>query len=142
MTDIHDRAALDAALSTYGADLARWPRAEQTAAARRAALADPAFRRALDAEPALDALLAEARDATDRDVAAAGSLSRIRAATLARVRRDPLTDLGWRRLAAAIVVSALAGSSVNLVFAEGETMADDPPVAIAALGWPEDVGTQ
>ena len=142
MTETQDRTALAATLATYGADLARWPDTEQASAARRAALADPAFRQTLDAEKAVDAMLVEARNGADRAVAAAGAVARIRDKTSARVRRDPLADLGWRRLAAAIVLSAMVGSSVNLVFAADETNADDATVAIAALAWPEDTETQ
>lgn len=141
MTETHDRRALEAALSTYGADLARWPEADHARMARRAALADPAFRRAFDTEKALDAMLAEAREATDRAIGAEGAAARIRSTTLARIRRDPLADLSWRRLAAAMVLSAMVGSSVDLLFAAGTT-AEDATVAVAALAWPEDAEAQ
>jgi hypothetical protein len=112
------------------------------AAARRAVLADPGLRAAFDAEKALDALLDEARATGDCEIAASGALSRIRDKALSPLRADPLADLSWRRIAAALVLSAMVGSSTNLLFAESDTSTEDTTLTIAALAWPEDVETQ
>jgi hypothetical protein len=140
MTDAADRMALAQTLSAYGADFSRWPDAAEAASARRSVLADPNLRAAYDAEKALDALLDDARAATDRDVAR--SLSRIREKVLASLGADPLADLSWRRVAAALVLSAMVGSSYNLLFADSEATTEDTTLAIAALAWPEDLETQ
>jgi len=136
------RAALTEALGAYGADFARWPDAAAAAEARRAVLAEPGFRAAFEAEKALDALLGGARAAVDRDVAADGARARIRANALALLRSDPLADLGWRRIAAALVLSVMVGSSYSLVFADSDVSEEDATLAIAALAWPEDFDTQ
>jgi hypothetical protein len=141
-TDATGRAALAEALGTYGADFSRWPDAIMAAAARRAVLADPGLRAAFDAEKALDALLDEARATGDCEIAASGALSRIRDKALSPLRADPLADLSWRRIAAALVLSAMVGSSTNLLFAESDTSTEDTTLTIAALAWPEDVETQ
>jgi hypothetical protein len=140
MTDAADRMALAQSLGAYGADFSRWPDAAAAASARHSVLADPNLRAAYDAEKALDALLDDACAATDRDVA--GSLSRIREKALAPLRADPLADLSWRRVAAALALSAMVGSSYNLLFAESEATTEDTTLAIAALAWPEDLETQ
>ena len=145
MTDVTkigatDRTALAEALGAYGADFSRWPDATMAAAARRAVLADSGLRAAFDAEKALDALLNDASAATDRELA--GGLSRIREKALAPLRADPLADLSWRRVAAALVLSAMVGSSTSFLFAESDAVAEDTNLAIAALAWPEDVETQ
>jgi len=140
MTDATDRAALAQALGTYGTDFSRWPDAAAAAAARRAVLADSGLRAAFDVEKALDALLDEARAATDRDVG--GAISRIREKALAPLRSDPLADLSWRRVAAALVLSAMVGSSTNFLFAESDTTAEETTLTIAALAWPENLETQ
>jgi hypothetical protein len=142
MTDATERASLAEALGTYGADFSRWPDGTMAAAARRAVLADSGLRAAFDAQKALDALMAEARMADDRDVAMSGALSRIREKALAPLRSDPLADLSWRRVAAALVLSAMVGSSSNFLFAERDATTEDTTLAIAALAWPEDVETQ
>src|SRR5688572_10724258 len=113
--DSTDRAALAEALGTYGTDFSRWPDATMAAAARRSVLADSGLRAAFDAEKALDALVGEARMAADRDVATSGALSRIHEKALAPLRSDPLADLSWRRVAAALVLSAMVGSSTNFL---------------------------
>ena len=140
MTDATGQAALAQALGTYGTDFSRWPDAAMAAAARRAVLADSGLRAAFDAERALDALLDEARAATDREVA--GGLSRIREKALAPLRADPLADLSWRRVAAALVLSAMVGSSTNFLFADSDATTEDTALAVAALAWPEDLDTQ
>ena len=53
------------AVDRYGADLAAWPDPALAAEARRAALADRAFRARLDREADLEAGLAQLRDALD-----------------------------------------------------------------------------
>jgi hypothetical protein len=98
------------------------------------------LRAAFDAEKGLDARLDEARAATDREVA--GALSRIRERALAPFRADPLADLSWRRIAAALVLSAMVGSSTNFLFAETDATVEDTTLTIAALAWPEDLETQ
>ena len=145
MTDAADRpederVALAQALGAYGSDFSRWPDATMAAAARRAVLADSGMRAAFDAEKSLDALLDEARAATDREVA--GALSRIREKALAPLRADPLADLSWRRVAAALVLSAMIGSSTSFLFAQSDATTEDTTLAIAALAWPEDLEAQ
>lgn len=139
-TNVTGRAALADVFRTYGADFSRWPDATVAAAARRAVLADAEMRAAFDAEKRLDALLLEARAATDREVARA--LPRIREKALAPLRADPLANLGWRRIAAALVLSAMVGSSTSFLFPETDATTEDTTMAIAALAWPEDVETQ
>lgn len=142
MNDAIERAALVQALGTYGSDFSRWPDATMAAAARRAVLADSGLRASFDTEKDLDARLDEARMAADRNVATSGALSRIREKALAPLRTDPLADLSWRRVAAALVLSAMVGSSTNFLFAETDTTTEDTTLAIAALAWPEDLETQ
>lgn len=135
-----ERAALADALGTFGTDFARWPDATMAAAARRAVLADAGLRAAFEAEKALDSRLDEARRATDREVA--GALSRIREKALLPLRTDPLANLNWRRMAAALVLSAMVGSSTNFLLAESDPATEDTTLAIAALAWPEDLESQ
>jgi hypothetical protein len=108
MMSERDGHRLRSALETYGADMARWPDASAAARARRAALADPAFRAAWDEARALDGEIDAHRRALDSEIAAAGTLERVRTGALARLARRS-SAVRWRQVAAAMLAAALIG---------------------------------
>jgi hypothetical protein len=100
-------------LAAYGADLGRWP-ADRAGAARRALLSQPDFRAAWDQERALDSALASARLDYDREIASSAAVERVRRGALSRLS-DPLAGLGWRRLAAAVLIAGLLGGATDFL---------------------------
>ena len=121
-------------LATFGADLSRWPE-HQVTAARAALLADPAFRRAWDAERALDAALAAHRDNIDRDIARAGATERVAQRVLARLPAAAFDSLPWRRVAAAMVVAGALGGAMSLVLPDQAAEASDVAAVDPLLSW-------
>jgi hypothetical protein len=58
--------------------------------------------------------LAAYREALDAAIAEAGSVDRLKRKLVGLRRRDPLFDIAWRRVAAAVVVATIAGGAVGL----------------------------
>jgi hypothetical protein len=109
--------ALFESLGAFGAELSRWPD-ERAAAARRALLEQPEFRRAWDDARVLDAKLAAERDLIDLAVTRSGAVARIGRRTLARLGPDPLAGFSWQRVAAAVFVAGLLGGATDLLLPE------------------------
>jgi hypothetical protein len=114
-------------LYTYGADLARWPDVI-AAEARKAMLADPAFRRAWEAERDVDRALLAEREAIDGDVSRSGAAARIRAHLVGRLVSNPMAGWSWRSIAAAVLLAGMLGSVFDLVLPE--PAAETPDVAM------------
>jgi hypothetical protein len=112
-------------LAAFGTDFSRWPE-DRAAAARRALLGEPEFRRAWDDARVLDAKLAGERDAMDLAVRRSGALARLSRRTLAQLDPDPLAGLRWERIAAALMVAALLGGATDLLLPK----ADSPDVVM------------
>jgi hypothetical protein len=112
-------------LAAFGTDLSRWPE-DGAAAARRALLGEPEFRRAWDDARVLDARLAGERDAIDLVVRRSGALARLSRRTLAQLDPDPLAGLRWERIAAALMVAVLLGGATDLLLPK----ADSPGVVM------------
>lgn len=65
----------------------------------------------------LDRLLMEHREALDREIARAGAAKRVRDRAMRRAS-DPLADLPWQRIAAAVLVAGMLGGAVDLLLPE------------------------
>ena len=109
----HDHPELTEAIDRYGSDLAAWPDQALANAARRAALADRAFRARLDAAASLDAGLASLRETMDAGIAASGAVARVHAGVVAALppRRNARR---WAMVAAAVVVAAALGALTDV----------------------------
>jgi hypothetical protein len=107
-------------LAAFGTDFSRWPE-DRTAAARRALLGEPEFRRAFDDARAFDAKLAGEREAMDLAVRGSEALARLSRRTLAQLEPDPLAGLRWERVAAALMVAALLGGATDLLLPRTES---------------------
>ena len=116
-------------LRTYGSDLSRWP--DSRSKAQAALLADREFRGAFEDERGLDRKLAEHRDALDLEISRSGALGRVRKSALARSSANALSDMPWRRIAAAVVVACVLGGAFDLMLPQQL----DEPVEVA-LGDP------
>lgn len=114
------------ALAAYGARFGKWPSQERAAEARKALLADPAMRRAYEAEKRLDAALAAYGAEIDRAVAADGAVKRLRDSVLRRIPRR--RTLSLPRIAAAVLVASLLGGAVDVLFMP---RADEPEIVLA-----------
>ena len=115
MRDAVPQEKLRELLAAYGAEFSRWPFAAAGREARAMLLRDPSFRRAWEAERRLDHLITAARTEVDGELDAAGAAQRTKrrviAATAPRAVRLP-----WAPIAAAVVIAALIGGTVDTVF--------------------------
>jgi hypothetical protein len=123
MTDLRHE-DLVGTLDAYGADLSRWP-AERVRDVRRALLARPDFRRAVDEARLLDKALANAREELDGVIDASHASARVERRVLARVLPDPLAGLRWQRIAAAMLVAGMLGGAIDLLMPDPAADAPD-----------------
>ena len=65
---------------------------------------------------ALDAGLARAAEALDREIAASGAVARVAERVKKRIQRRPARRAIWLAIAAALIVAAGLGSLADLVF--------------------------
>lgn len=99
-------------LAAYGSELERWPDAERAAAARRRLMSDRSFRTEWEAERRLDGAVAGLRAELDEEIARDRAMERLRASIMGRLPR-PLDGISWRSLAAAMVLAAFLGGTVQ-----------------------------
>jgi hypothetical protein len=99
-------------LASYGSELERWPDAERAAAARRRLISDHAFRTEWESERRLDGAIAGLRAELDEEIAVDRAKERLRASVMARLPRR-LEVINWRSLAAAMVLAAFLGGTVQ-----------------------------
>lgn len=109
----HDHQELNAAIDRYGANFAAWPDQALANDARRAALADRAFRARLDAAAALDASLVSLGAAMDAEIAASGAAARVEAKVFAALPRRT-NGRRWALVAAAVIAAAALGAIVDV----------------------------
>ena len=134
MNDNGAREDLDSRLRTLGADLSRWA-PEPAAGARRALVSDPPFRRAWEAQCALDTALGTLRDEIADTVARSGAAERVRVRTLQRLPADPLFGLPWQRIAAAVLVAGMLGAALDLVLIKPEAPTSETAALDLADAW-------
>ncbi len=77
----------------------------------------------------LDRLVAEHREALDREIARSGAARRVRDNVMRRAA-DPLAGLSWRRIAAAVLVAGALGVTVDLLLPEPN---NDDVMMVSAL---------
>ena len=123
MSDPDRSKALLTGLGVYGSDFARWS-LERAVGAREAILQDGVVRRAWEGERDLDRAMAQHRDALDREIAASGAMERVRKGTVARLP-NPLSVLGWQRIAAAMLMAGAFGGVMDLYLAQRPTETAD-----------------
>ena len=82
---------------------------------------------------ALDAGLAGAAQALDRDIAASGALERIAGRVTRRVQRRPARRAVWFAIAAALIIAAGLGSLADLAFVGARTGAGQEVVVMDPL---------
>jgi hypothetical protein len=108
----HGSGRLRNLLAAYGSELERWPDAESTAQARRRLMSDRSLRAEWEAERRLDGAIAGLRVELDEEIGRDHALERLRASVMARLPR-PLEGINWRSLAAAMVLAAFLGGTVQ-----------------------------
>jgi hypothetical protein len=116
-------------LAAYGSDLSRWPE-RQAGRARAALLARPEFRRAFDQERALDRRIAEECARLDDEIARQGAVERVKRRLGGALRADPFADIGWRRIAAAVLIAGMLGGALDLLMPHAS---EAPEAAIETL---------
>ena len=121
MIDTKGPSQLSAGLAAFGADFAKWP-PHRVSGAREALLRDPEFRRAWEKERELDRAIVTARGELEDAIGRSGAVARVRQAALARFPQSPFGRIGWRRIAAAVLVAGMLGGAMDLILGqEGET---------------------
>jgi hypothetical protein len=65
----------------------------------------------------LGRLMAEERDALDREIARSGASRRVRDSVMRR-GADPLAGLSWQRIAAAVLIAGMLGGAVDMLLPE------------------------
>lgn len=115
MIDVNRRDALLTGLAAFGSDFSRWPE-ERGSGAREAILQDGDLRQAWERARELDYALAERKEEFAREIAASGAVGRVRRAALARLP-VPLSQLGWHRIAAAMLLAGALGGAMDLYLA-------------------------
>lgn len=115
MIDPDRRNAILVDLAAYGSDFLRWPQ-ERVPGAREAVLQDDDVRRAWERQCGLDRAIARHRSELDRELVESGAVERVRRRTLARLP-SPLAEVGWRRIAAAVLVAGALGCVMDLYLA-------------------------
>lgn len=99
-------------LAAYGSGLERWPDAERAVEARRRLMRDRPFRAQWEAERDFDRALGGLRAALDGEIARDGAAERVRAGVMAHLPRS-FEGIRWRSLAAAMVLAAFLGGTVQ-----------------------------
>jgi hypothetical protein len=136
---------LRAAIDREGCELAHWADKALANEVRVAALADRELRRYLENAAALADGLRAARDALDLEIEDDGAAERVSAAIMARIsaparRRRPAR---WLAVAAAVIVSACLGSSVDIaVLGSHETSGQEVVVLDPIVFGGSDIGIQ
>ncbi len=72
-------------------------------------------------EEALDAGLARAAEALDREIAASAAVDRVTRRVMARIARRPVRRGVWFAIAAALIIAAGLGSLADLAFVGART---------------------
>ncbi len=123
MSDSIRHAQFSASLSTFGADIAKWP-GDRASGAREALMRDPGFRDAWEKERVLDRAILSVRGELDGEIGRSGAIGRVREAALARVPLPSLDPAGWARIAAAVLVAGMLGGAMDLLLARQNREAD------------------